>query len=95
MIDRHPFRGSGAFSACASTGSRTHPWLYSATPSGVEELPFPDLIHGFADSPVALFRHPFGGFIHASGSTSMPYTTSRATSAFSPRIIAAANSTAS
>jgi hypothetical protein len=63
-----PFGGSDHSMRGATTGSRTHPWLYSATPFGVSEprlSPSPTgslSVHGFADSPVALFRYPLRGF---------------------------------
>src|SRR5881396_231873 len=31
---RHPLRGFGGLISFRSTGSRTHPWLYSGIPSG-------------------------------------------------------------
>src|SRR5687768_10336286 len=43
-----------------STGSRTHPWLYSVAPFGGSGRSL-IAIHGFADSYVALFRRPFRG----------------------------------
>ena len=48
----------------ATTGSRTHPWLYAVTPSGFVLVGDPIRHHGFA--PVALCRHPFGVFAFAS-----------------------------
>jgi len=47
----------------ATTGSRTHPWLYAVTRSAGSSLRTPpSRNHGFADSPVALCRHPLRGF---------------------------------
>src|SRR4029453_2497886 len=56
---RHPLRGFG-FRPATTPGSRTHPGLYSVTPSGgwVSARNHP----GFADSPGALSVTPFGGF---------------------------------
>jgi hypothetical protein len=45
-----------------STGSRTHLWLYAVT-HFVGSWSRSPSFHGFADSPVALCRHPLRGFI--------------------------------
>jgi hypothetical protein len=56
-----PFGGLAFVRSRHSTGSRTHPWLYSSPPSWVRTIRCA-VDHGFADSPVALFRHPLRGF---------------------------------
>src|SRR5947207_1730573 len=84
---RHPLRGFGVSLHVVTTGSRTHPCLYSVTrfaglgsrsmlsprvrgltrvfiPSPASRVwgLAPCCHHGFADSPVSLFRHPLRGF---------------------------------
>src|SRR6184192_3970318 len=84
---RHPLRGFGVSLHVVTTGSRTHPCLYSVTrfaglgsrsmlsprvrgltrvfiPSPASRVwgLAPCCHHGFANSPVSLFRHPLRGF---------------------------------
>src|SRR5207247_1806061 len=51
---RHPLRGLRRLSYHVSTGSRTHPWLYSGIPSGIQpqKLTSPDC-ENIVDFPTA------------------------------------------
>ena len=59
-------RSAGSRSAPSPPGSRTHPWLYSATPSGgwggqFEQTLFGSELPRVRGLTLALFRHPLRG----------------------------------